>query len=82
MNKYLLKIISEYINYNIAYKDELLSKTYMLYHDNYHWYTYDTYCVYIESDTSCDKGFINSGCHYYYCFIKELDYWNINFKLI
>lgn len=47
INKYLQRIINEYIEYKILYNDELLSKIRRLYSDTLIWYTYDQYSVFI-----------------------------------
>jgi hypothetical protein len=62
MNKYLRKMIEEYLDFKPKFKDELLNKTKNLLIDHYsNWYYYNTYIVcdnnYMHNNTKYNRGY-------------------------
>jgi hypothetical protein len=45
MNKHLVKIIIQYLDLPILYKNELLTKTRLVLVDNMYWFTYENYSI-------------------------------------
>jgi hypothetical protein len=51
MNKYLLKIVIEYIDYKLIFTEELKTNTNMLYEDFSNWRYYDNYSIKYDDTT-------------------------------
>jgi hypothetical protein len=68
INKHLIKIINGYIDYKLAFEDELLNKTYSIQHGTNNWYFYDDYFTHPSGrqERHYDKHIIKKLFHTYW----------------